>query len=143
MTDKADKPEEFGSAPLDSRVVQPTPTQAENDQGVTSGLVLHKTTDGSPADPGVMIPPGQTRMVLTSISPLSAAVPSATITANGTGFLASSKIVFDNVAKTTTFVDGTKMTAAISGGVAGKHSVRVHDPVSGANSETFSFTFTP
>jgi hypothetical protein len=57
-------------------------------------------------------PPGPT---ITSLSPSSAAVgaPAFTLTVNGTGFLATSGVTWNNTNLTTTFVSATQLTAAI------------------------------
>lgn len=71
--------------------------------------------------------------VLSTLSPASALAGSAsfTLTANGTGFVVGSAIVFNGVAKTTAFVSSTQLTATVAAAdvaSAGSDPVTVTSP---------------
>ncbi len=86
--------------------------------------------------------------VVTSISPntVVAGSPNITLTVNGTGFLNNnSTVTFNGVAKTTTFVSATQLTAAISSAdlsAAGTFPVGVTTTGAAALSNTKDFTVT-
>jgi nitrite reductase/ring-hydroxylating ferredoxin subunit len=83
--------------------------------------------------------------VLSSLSPSSATAGSAgvTLTANGSGFVSGSAIVWNGVTKSTTLVSATQLTAALSSAdlaAAGSFSVTVTTPApGGGSSATLAF----
>ena len=83
---------------------------------------------------------------VTSLSPMSATAGGAafSLTVNGTGFVSTSVVKFNGVAKTTTFVSATQLTAAITAAdiaTAGTATVIVTNPVpGGGTSGNLSFT---
>ena len=85
----------------------------------------------------------------TSLSPTSATAGGAafTLTVNGTGFVSTSVVKFNGAAKTTTFVNATQLTAAITAAdiaTAGTASVTVTNPApGGGTSGSLSFTINP
>jgi hypothetical protein len=85
---------------------------------------------------------------LTTLSPAAAPQNGAafTLTLNGAGFNAASIVKWNNVNRTTTFVSGTQITAAIPASdlsAAGTANVRVtNNGVGGGNSATLNFTIT-
>ncbi|MDB5870386.1 MAG: Kelch domain protein [Polaromonas sp.] len=84
--------------------------------------------------------------VLSSIAPTSAAAGGAafTLTATGTGFVAASKVRWNNAERTTTYVSATQLTAAIAASdlqAAGTAQVTVVTPTpGGGTSATRAFT---
>ena len=84
--------------------------------------------------------------VLTSVSPASAVAGGAglTLTATGTGFVAGSAVHWNGAARTTTFVSGTQLTAAIAASdiaTVGTAQVTVVSPTPGGGvSSPVSFT---
>ncbi len=82
----------------------------------------------------------------TSLSPTSATAGGAafTLTVNGTGFVSTSVVKFNAAVKTTTFVNATQLTAAITAAdiaTAGTATVTVTNPVpGGGTSGNLSFT---
>src|SRR6202043_3210925 len=82
----------------------------------------------------------------TSISPTTATAGGAafTLTVNGTGFVSTSVVKFNGAAKTTTFVNATQLTAAITAAdiaTAGTATVTVTNPApGGGTSGSLSFT---
>ncbi len=82
----------------------------------------------------------------TSLSPTSATAGGAafTLTVNGTGFVSTSVVKFNGAAKTTTFVNATQLTAAITAAdiaTAGTATVTVTNPApGGGTSGNLSFT---
>ena len=84
--------------------------------------------------------------MLTSISPLSviAGAGTTTLQANGTGFVAGAKIVFGATDLTTTFTNGTTLSATIPSsllGASGSVPVKVVNPAPGGGASTpISFT---
>ena len=84
---------------------------------------------------------------LASLSPSSAVVggPAFTLTVNGTGFASGATVQWNGVARTTTFVSGTQLTAAIPASditAAGTRQVTVVNPGASA-SNALTFTITP
>ena len=84
---------------------------------------------------------------LTSLSPSSAAAGGGafTLTVNGTGFVNGATVRWNGAARTTTFVSGSQLTAAIAAsdiGVAGTRPVTVVNPGASA-SNALTFTITP
>jgi hypothetical protein len=82
---------------------------------------------------------------VTSISPTSVAAGGAafTLTVNGMGFVSTSVVKFNGVAKTTTFVSATQLTAAVTAAdiaTAGTASVTVTNPAPSGTSNALSFT---
>ena len=80
----------------------------------------------------------------TSLSPISATAGGAafTLTVNGTGFVSTSVVKFNGAAKTTTFVNATQLTAAITAAdiaTAGTATVTVTNPAPGGTSNAVSF----
>jgi len=80
----------------------------------------------------------------TSLSPTSAIAGGAafTLTVNGTGFVSTSVVKFNGAAKTTTFVNATQLTAAITAAdiaTAGTAPVTVTNPAPGGTSNAVSF----
>ena len=97
-------------------VFNPTPG------GGTSGGLSFTTVNPLPA--------------ITSLSPTSAAVGSAAfeLTVNGTGFVSTSVVQWNGVAKTTSFVNGTQVKAAITQADLATQGARASDcrqPISG------------
>src|SRR6185436_17879068 len=86
---------------------------------------------------------------LTSLSPSSAVAGGAafTLTVNGTGFVNGATVRWNGQARTTTFVSGSQLTAAITAsdiGVAGTMPVTVVNPgASASNALTFTITTQP
>ena len=86
---------------------------------------------------------------VTSLSPTSATAGGAafTLTVNGTGFVSTSVVKFNGAAKTTTFVNATQLTAAITAAdiaTAGTATVTVTNPApGGGTSGNLSFTINP
>jgi hypothetical protein len=84
--------------------------------------------------------------VITSISPNNATAGSSnfTLTVNGTDFVSNATVNFNGVAKTTTFVSATQLTAAISStdiAAAGTIPVTVTNPApGGGTSNSVNFT---
>jgi hypothetical protein len=83
---------------------------------------------------------------ITTLSPTSTTVGGVafTLTVNGTNFVATSKVNFNGAAKTTTFVNGTQLTAAILATditTAGVVNVTVTTPAPGGGTSTAA-TFT-
>ena len=82
----------------------------------------------------------------TSLSPTGATAGGAafTLTVNGTGFVSTSVVKFNGAAKTTTFVNATQLTAAITAAdiaTAGTPTVTVTNPApGGGTSGNLSFT---
>jgi hypothetical protein len=81
----------------------------------------------------------------TSLSPSSTTAGGAafTLTVNGTGFVSTSLVKFNGVAKTTTFVNATQLTTAITAAdiaTAGTATVIVTNPAPGGTSNAVSFT---
>ncbi|MCC3152020.1 DUF4394 domain-containing protein [Hymenobacter sp. BT770] len=74
--------------------------------GATSGAATTSFTTAAAPNPAPTI---------TSLSPNSATAgdPGFTLTVNGTGFISGSSVSFNGVARTTTFVSATQVTAAI------------------------------
>ncbi len=95
-------------------------------------------------------PPGPT---LVSISPTTARVGTPiNLTAKGTNFVSITVLSCDGVSQTTTVLNGTTLTATITGDTAiGTHNVRVQSgsfsqhgyTVCGAPSDALVFTVTP
>ncbi len=78
----------------------------------------------------------------TSLSPTSATAGGAafTLTVNGTGFVSTSVVKFNGAAKTTTFVNATQLTAAITAAdiaTAGTAPVTVTNPAPGGGTSGF------
>jgi hypothetical protein len=84
--------------------------------------------------------------VLTSLSPSSGLAGDAafTLTVNGSGFIASSQVTFNGMARSTTFVSSTQLTAALSASdvaSAGSYAVVVTNPSpGGGTSNSLSFS---
>jgi hypothetical protein len=79
--------------------------------------------------------------VLTSVSPTAAAAGGAgfTLTANGTGFVSGSSVHWNGTTRTTTFVSGTQLTAAIPASdiaSAGTAQVTVVSPTPGGGTSS-------
>ncbi|MGE5596059.1 MAG: beta strand repeat-containing protein [Hyphomicrobiales bacterium] len=73
---------------------------------------------------------------LTSVAPTSAIAgdPGFTLTVNGTGFIATSKVRWDGADLATTYVSATQLTASVPAtniATAGSHSVTVNTPAPG------------
>jgi hypothetical protein len=110
-----------------------------------SGVVLAEATNATNAT--LTAPAGNNPVpTTTSISPTTATAGGTafTLTVNGTNFIASSVVNFNGVAKTTTFVSATQVTAAILAAdiaTAGTPSVTVFNPAPGggtSNAQTFT-----
>lgn len=117
-------------------MVQPTPTQAENDLATRGLSVTNKVADGSAPDPNFP-PPLPT---LNTISPTTAPAGTVALTANGL-FSDDSKIVFASVVQTST-LNGpkTQLTASIPGVTAGAKTVVVRNVTGDSASKTFTAT---
>jgi hypothetical protein len=128
---------------------------------VAAGAVPNVTMTAVVADPGdaapgsggktasdftIVIPASNPTPVITTLSPTSASVGGAqfTLTVNGSGFVSTSVVNFNNNAKTTTFVSATQLTATIlASDIAstGTPPVTVTSPTPGggtSNSVTFN-----
>jgi C1A family cysteine protease/PKD repeat protein len=86
---------------------------------------------------------------ITTLSPISAAAggPAFTLTLTGTGFVSTSKVRWNGVDRTTTYVSATQLTAAIPAAdiaSAGSASVTVFSPApGGGTSSAKTFTINP
>ena len=83
---------------------------------------------------------------ITSLSPSSviAGASAQTLTVNGTGFISTSVVNFNNTARTTTFVSATQLTIQLTAGdqaTAGGYDVKVTNPAPGGGT-TAASTFT-
>ena len=105
-------------------MVNPTPTQAENDAERTAHVFDH-AYDGSAFQPGPQnigaVPTLSTIAPATGAHPISALAVACT----GTGFTVDSVVLFDGVAQPTTYNSPTQVTATVSysGGAASKNVV--------------------
>ena len=130
---------------------KPTPTQAENDAAVTTGLPAVKAYDGSPIDqssknPAVPAPPGSPS--ISSLTPITGALPSApfAVGVHGAGFTAAAKVFCNQnqiaaVFSSATLVNCT-ITAAAVGSAPGTYPVLVEDVGGFSNTVTFAVTAT-
>jgi hypothetical protein len=105
--------------------------------------------DINPTPPGLTITPSNNPVpTITSLSPPSATAggPAFTLTVNGTNFVSGAVVSFGGLAKTTTFVSATQLTASILTSdiaTAGTPAVTVQNPAPGggiSNSVTFTVT---
>ena len=83
---------------------------------------------------------------ITSLSPSSviAGASAQTLTVNGTGFISTSVVNFNNTARTTTYVSATQLTIQLTAGdqaTAGGYDVKVTNPAPGGGT-TAASTFT-
>jgi len=97
------------------------------------------------SDPTVVIGAANPTPAITSLSPASALAggPAFTLTVNGTGFVSTSTVNFNNAPKVTTFVSATQLTAAIPAAdiaTVGTPPVTVTSPTPGGGTST-SVTF--
>jgi hypothetical protein len=82
-----------------------------------AGLILLVTgCGGGGSSSGGPPPPPVSNATLSSISPIvaTAGSPGFTLTANGTGFTQTSQVVFNSTPETTSFVNSSQLTAAVS-----------------------------
>lgn len=120
---------------------------------VTNVSVVAEPGDAAPgnadktvSDPTIVTGAANPTPAITSLSPASALAGGAafTLTVNGTGFVSTSVVNFNNVAKVTTFVSATQLTAAITAAdiaSTGTPPVTVISPTPGggtSNSVTFN-----
>ena len=107
--------------------------------GSYSGMVLESVSVVNPVRPNNPVP------TITGLSPSSALPggPAFTLTVNGTGFISSSVVRWKGANRTTTYVSGTQLTAAITAAdiaAAGTASVTVINPAPGGGaSNAMSF----
>jgi subtilisin family serine protease len=96
------------------------------------------------AETQITVTEGATAPTLASLSPSSATAggPGFTLTVNGTGFVSGASVLWNGATRSTTFVSGTQLNAAISAAdiaSAGSFSVTVTNPGSGpSNAMTFT-----
>ena len=116
--------------------------------GIVSLVFLAGCGSGSKSVGNQPPPPTPTTPTITTISPNSAVAGGAafTLTINGTNFVASSTVNFGGAAPTTTFVNSTQLTAAISASSVvsiGTSAVTVTNPApGGGTSNAVNFTTT-
>jgi len=107
-----------------------------NMMGSTTDVYVAAASAGSVAAP----------MVLTSLSPTSAMQDAFTLTVTGTNFAAGAVVVWNGTPRTTTFVNNTKLTAAIPStdlAIGGTAQVTVFNPtLGGGTSNALAFTVT-
>jgi hypothetical protein len=120
---------------------------------VTNVSVVAEPGDAAPgnadktvSDPTIVTGASNPAPAITSLSPASAIVggPAFSLTVNGSGFVSTSTVNFNNVAKVTTFVSATQLTASILAtdiASTGTPPVTVISPTPGggtSNSVTFN-----
>ena len=120
---------------------------------VTNVTTVSEPGDAAPgnanktfSDPTIVNGAANPTPAITSLSPASAIVggPAFTLTVNGSGFVSTSTVSFNNVAKVTTFVSATQLTASILAtdiASTGTPPVTVTSPTPGggtSNSVTFN-----
>jgi hypothetical protein len=133
---------------LDSDLTTPVPAP-----GVPIDLFTPQPGGGPDTNlnpPGLTITQGSNNPVptITTLSPPSATAggPAFTLTVNGTNFVSAAVVSFGGLAKTTTFVSATQLTASILTSdiaTAGTPAVTVQNPAPGggiSNSVTFTVT---
>lgn len=110
----------FGGVALSTTLNSPTSVTAVIPAAklVTAGsfdVAVKNPTPGGGTSAAIAFTVSNPNVTVTSISPTNALVGSAafTLTVNGTGFVAASKILFNGAAITTTFVSATQLTGAV------------------------------
>ena len=114
--------------------------------GPVSVTVTNPAPSGGTSNAQTFTINSTSNLTITSLSPASATAGSAgfTLTVNGTGFVSGATVQFNGANRTTTFVSGTQVTAAILAAdiaTAGTASVTVTNPApSGGTSNAQTFT---
>ncbi|MBH8557764.1 T9SS type A sorting domain-containing protein [Hymenobacter negativus] len=118
--------------------------------GATSGTITVTTPLGTATSPGTFtVLPDNPAPTISSLSPSSVTAGAAaqTLTVNGTNFIASSVVNFNNTARTTTYVSATQLTIQLTAGdqaTAGSYNVTVTNPTpGGGTSAAATFTVSP
>ncbi|KAA9327185.1 T9SS type A sorting domain-containing protein [Hymenobacter busanensis] len=140
-----------GTAATGVTFVSATQLTATVPAGATTGpiAVTVGSNTATSATPFTVTPTPNPVPTITSLAPATAVAGGAafTLTVNGTNFLASSVVNFNNTALTTSFVSATQLTAAVPAtavATAGSYNVTVTNPAPGGGTSAAStFTVTP
>ncbi len=114
--------------------------------GGTANVTVRNSTPGGGTSSVKIFTINNTIPVLTSLSPVSALIggSSFTLTANGSNYQKTSKVMWNGVALTTTYVSSTKLTAAVPSAnlaKAGIYNISVSTPnPGGGTSGALTFT---
>jgi hypothetical protein len=117
----------------------------------TAGVTVVNSTPGGGTSAAVVFPINNPTPVVATISPATTAAASAafTLTVNGSGFVAGSQVQWNGASRTTTFVNSTQLTAAITaadvaaGGVATVTVVNAAPSGGTSNGAIFTITANP
>lgn len=129
--------------------VRPTPTQLENDLASVGLTPLHKTQDGSAADPnqpGEPFPEPPEAPVLSLLLPNTVASgdPDLTLSCRGSNFTDRTVVHFGDYDEPTTLVSATEVTTIVKPSLFAPAPVPVYLHSGGdlQKTQTLTFTFT-
>jgi hypothetical protein len=126
--------------------VTATITAADIATAGSASITVTNPTPGGGTSPATTFAINNPFPTVTSVSPTTglAGGPAFNLTVNGTGFVSNSVVNFNHVARVTTFVSSTQLTAAILASdiaAAGSLLVTVTDPTPGGGTSTNNVTF--